>query len=129
VEAFMIEQEVSGFRYQDNPKYFDALRNEYRRAQPFILRAISDALSKLRIYTVDHVTLVQISFLKTLYFGQHNDHWAMVHPIIPLNTLSLGVLMAINQSFAPRYFGQHNEFVKKGKGNLILQMAKTCPKS
>jgi hypothetical protein len=53
----------------------------------------------------------------------------MVHPIIPLNTLSLGSLMAISQSLGPRYFGQHNEFVKKEKGNLILEIATTYPKS
>ena len=64
-------------------------------------------------------TLVQISFLKTLYFGQHNEHWAMVYPIIRLNTLSLRFLIGEKPILC--YFGQHYEFVKKEEGNLILK--------
>ena len=53
----------------------------------------------------------------------------MVHPIIRLNTLSFGFLMARNQSFDPAILDSIMNSSKKEEGNLILEMAKTCPKS
>jgi hypothetical protein len=47
------------------------------------------------------ITLVQIGFLKTLYFGQHNEDGTLINPLMPLNTLSLGLLRAYKQSFDP----------------------------
>jgi hypothetical protein len=47
------------------------------------------------------VTLVQIRFLKSPYLGQHNEDGTMINPIIPLNTLFLGLLRAYKQSFDP----------------------------
>ena len=47
------------------------------------------------------ITLVQIRFSKTLYFGQHNEDGTLINPIMPLNTLSLGLLRAYKQSFDP----------------------------
>jgi hypothetical protein len=41
-----------------------------------------------------HITLVQIGFLKTSYFGQHNEGGPLINPIMPLNTVSLGLLRA-----------------------------------
>ena len=46
-------------------------------------------------------TLVQIGFLKTPYFGQHNEDGTQINPIMPLNTLSLGVLRAYKQLSDP----------------------------
>jgi putative restriction endonuclease len=48
-----------------------------------------------------HITLVQIGFLKTLYFGQQNEDGTLINPIMPLNTLSLGLLTAYKQPFYP----------------------------
>jgi hypothetical protein len=48
-----------------------------------------------------HNTLVQIGFLKTAYFGQHNEDGTLINPIMPLTTLSLGLLRAYKQSFDP----------------------------
>jgi hypothetical protein len=57
---------------------------------------------KYRVELLDsHFTLVQNGFLKTLYFGQHNEDAALISPIMPLNTLSLGLLRAYKQSFDP----------------------------
>ena len=75
------------------------------------------------------LTLVQISFLKTSYLGQHNEDRTVINPIMPLNTLFLGLLRPYGQSFDPYYFRQQNGCIKKEKGNLILQTAKTFPKS
>jgi hypothetical protein len=46
-------------------------------------------------------TLVQIRFLKTSYFGQHNEDGTMISPIMPSNTLFLGLLRAYRQFFNP----------------------------
>jgi len=61
------------------------------------------------------ITLVQIRFLKTLYFGQQNEYGTQIDPIMRLNTLSLRVWMAYKQFLGPRYFGQQNECVKERK--------------
>jgi hypothetical protein len=48
---------------------------------------------------------------------------------MPLNTLSLGLLRAFKQSFDPVILDSKMNASKNEKGNLILQTAKTCPKS
>ncbi len=75
------------------------------------------------------MTLVQNRFLETPYLGQHNEDGPLINPIMPLNALFLGLLRPHKQSLNLIYFGQQNEYVKKEKGNLFLQTAKTCPKS
>jgi hypothetical protein len=72
---------------------------------------------------------LQIGFLKTLYFGQHNEDGTLINPTMPLNTLSLGLLRAHKQSFGPVILDSKMNAQKKEKGNLILQTTKTCPKS
>ena len=48
---------------------------------------------------IEVIILVQIRFLKTLYFGQHNEDGTQINPIMLLNTLSSGLLRAYEQSF------------------------------
>ncbi len=43
--------------------------------------------------------LVQIRFLKTPDFGQHNEEKPMINRIMPRNTLSLGLLRGHKPSF------------------------------
>ncbi len=45
--------------------------------------------------------LSKLGFLKTRYFGQHNEDRTMINPIMPLNTLFLGLLRAYKQFFDP----------------------------
>jgi hypothetical protein len=52
-----------------------------------------------RYKDLSHVTLVQNGFWKNLCFGQHNEERTMINLILPLNTLSLGLLRAYKQSF------------------------------
>jgi len=52
----------------------------------------------------------------------------MINPIMPLNTLFLGLLEAYKQSFGPVILDSKMNAQKKEKGNLILERAKTCPK-
>ncbi len=84
---------------------------------------------EIREWKIQSTTLVQISFLKTLYFGQHNEAGAQINPIMFLNTLSLGVSRGYMQSLDPVILDSKMNTKKKEKGNLILQTAKTCPKS
>jgi hypothetical protein len=53
----------------------------------------------------------------------------MINPIMPLNTLFLGLLRAYEQSFDLFILDSKMNAQKKEKGNLILQTAKSCPKS
>jgi hypothetical protein len=74
------------------------------------------------------VTLVQIRFLKTLYFGQHNADGTLIDPITPWKyPISRGftgtkpILCRINlDSIMSRS--------KKEKGTLVLKTIKSCPK-
>ena len=81
------------------------------------------------LYFCFEIILVQIRFSKTRYFGQHNEDRTMINPMMPLNTLSLGLLRAYNQSFDHVILDSKINTQKKEKGNLILQTAKTCPKT
>jgi hypothetical protein len=54
-----------------------------------------------RLYVRCDITLVQIRFFKTPYFGQQNEDGTLINPIMQLNTLSLGLLRAFKQSFDP----------------------------
>jgi hypothetical protein len=49
----------------------------------------------------ENITLVQVGFFKTPYFGQHNEDRTMINPIMPLNTLFSGLMRAYKQSFDP----------------------------
>ena len=59
--------------------------------------------------------LVQIGFLKTLYFGQHNEDGTLINPIMPLNTLSLGLLRGYKQSLDPVILDSKMNAQKKKK--------------
>jgi hypothetical protein len=44
---------------------------------------------------------VWFGFLNIPYLEQHNEDRTLINPIMPLNTLSFGLLRAYEQSFAP----------------------------
>ncbi len=54
---------------------------------------------------------------------------ALINPIIALDDPVLEVLRAYKQSSDTVILDSKMNVQKKGKGNLILQTAKTCPKS
>jgi hypothetical protein len=59
-------------------------------------------LYSLRLKVVEYkITLFQIGLQKTLYLGQHNEDGTLINPIMPLNTLSLGLFSAYEQFFDP----------------------------